>query len=667
TGYTFAKDTALTGFKRLGDPRLAQFAYMRNGNTVEGLHDEITVKDPQKIQSYILSVIDQIGGLNIESDMMTGYGFAALRDGAKYSNGVNTQRDFSVYFGIGNSHGHQDALNLGIDAFGLNMAPDLGYPEDTGTQPNRVQWVSKPLSHNTAMVDGKAQNALTTAGTPHHFDVSERVKVIDVDANKAYLQTQEYRRTVVMVEAGDDISYGVDFFRILGGDDHVYSFHSQSDEIFETQGLNLVPQTDALGNYIGTYASPDVPWGKDPNTVDTSWSVDMLKYPPGATWLDCVRRDSSPSESFAVDFKVKDFRNVLPQQDQNLHLRMTMLNDFALDEVAIAHGTPPQINTQYVPYLEYVLARRTGKDLDSLFTTVFEPYNESRTIDFGMESVPVEVISGTQKPGDAVKAVRIPLKSGRVDYIVYATNNSVLYRVDGLFDFRGFVGVYSVKDGKPVYLYVNDGDIIGESTGNLAACTGTVAGFTRQLQLDNEITINVEQQLIGQDVSRLVGQTIYVQNDGVRNAAYKIEGIKSQDGNLVTLDIGNVTFIRQYIDSTDFTKGYVYDIAEGATFVIPLSTERFMGIDILRELLSKYVRLDQVTGPMIPQLENRIEQAKHQYEKGFVIQGIKHLTDFLNSLNNDALKEHVSDEAQVKLNRFTNDIINTWQERIDNG
>ena len=50
-----------------------------------------------------------------------------------------------------------------------------------------------------------------------------------------------------------------------------------------------------------------------------------------------------------------------------------------------------------------------------------------------------------------------------------------------------------------------------------------------------------------------------------------------------------------------------------------------------------------------------------------MIQGIKHLTDFLNSLNNDALKEHVSDEAQVKLNRFTNDIINTWQEWIDNG
>jgi hypothetical protein len=65
--------------------------------------------------------------------MMTGYGFAAVRDGELNSSEGNTQRDFSIYFGIGSGHGHNDALNLGIDAFGLNMAPDLGYPEYTGT------------------------------------------------------------------------------------------------------------------------------------------------------------------------------------------------------------------------------------------------------------------------------------------------------------------------------------------------------------------------------------------------------------------------------------------------------------------------------------------------------------------------------------------------------
>lgn len=571
-GYTFSKDTALTGFKRLGDPRLAQYVYAQNGNTVKGLHDDITAKDPEKIQEQILDVIKQYSTFNLKSTMMAGYGFVAVRDGTPNpstdeNKRINTQRDFSVYFGIGSGHGHHDALNLGIDAFGLNFAPDLGYPEDTGTQPNRMQWVSKPLSHNTVMVDGKTQNGLTTAAKPLHFDDSGRVKVIDIDATKAYPQTKEYRRTVVMIEAEDETSYGVDFFRILGGNDHVYSFHSQSNEIFETEGLELIPQTDGEGNYIGTYADSNVPWGKDPYTVDTSWSVDNLKYPPGATWLDNVRRDASPAASFAVDFNVKDFKRALKQNNSDLHLRMTMLNDFTLDEVAIAHGTPPQINIKYIPYMEYVLARRTGEDLDTLFTTVFEPYKGSRYIDFGMESVSVEVISGTPEENDAVKAVRIPLKSGRVDYVVYATNNTVLYRVDGLFDFRGFVGVYSVKDGKPVYLYLNDGDVIGDSTDNIAACTGIVKDFTTDLQLDNTITISIEQQV---DPSILENRYIYVNNDDAQNGAYRIERAEEDKNGDMILHIGQISPIRSYQDETNFDKGYVYNIAVGQRFRIPL-------------------------------------------------------------------------------------------------
>ena len=73
--------------------------------------------------------------------------------------------------------------------------------------------------------------------------------------------------------------------------------------------------------------------------------------------------------------------------------------------------------------------------------------------------------------------------------MVYATNNKVLYRVDDLFDFRGFVGVYSVLDGQPVYMYVNDGDVIDDNKGLIGACTGTVKDFTRELALENTITV----------------------------------------------------------------------------------------------------------------------------------------------------------------------------------
>ncbi|MEG2857482.1 MAG: hypothetical protein RR994_02550, partial [Clostridia bacterium] len=98
--------------------------------------------------------------------------------------------------------------------------------------------------------------------------------VMDVDVgNKVYSKSSIYRRTVVMVDASDDVSYGIDFFRVKGGDDHLYSFHAMSDEIGETSGIdNMVSQP------MGTYMGPDVPYG--PNAA----------YTNGFNWLTNVRR-----------------------------------------------------------------------------------------------------------------------------------------------------------------------------------------------------------------------------------------------------------------------------------------------------------------------------------------------------------------------------------------
>ena len=86
--------------------------------------------------------------------------------------------------------------------------------------------------------------------------------------------------------------------------------------------------------------------------------------------------------------------------------------------------------------------------LDTLFTTVFEPYQGERYIE-SMEQVAVTRADGmpVNINGDMAKAVRVSLTNGRVDYIVYATNNTVEYVVgDQIFNFIGFVGVYTEQD-----------------------------------------------------------------------------------------------------------------------------------------------------------------------------------------------------------------------------
>ena len=512
-GFTLSTKLAMTAFRFTSDPVFAQFLYLANGNSAEGLSEGIGVKHPLQIQQDVLRVIEEHGELCLPSQMMAGYGFAALRQ--------SPRSDFWMYFGITSGHGHMDSLNLGIDAYGLNMAPELGYPEDTANNPNGAQWSNATLSHNTVMVDGQVQlkNRGVKQGRPLHFDDAGRVKVMDVDAGAAYAQTSEYRRTVVMIEVDEQVSYGVDFFRVKGGNEHIYSFHSQSDEIFATENLTLAPQK------TGTYAGPDVPWGKDPGTVDTRVDYSDLQYPAGFSWLDQVRRAKAPAGGFAVDFAVKDFWGVL-EDSEGLHLRMTQLNDFAPDEVAVARGYPPKLAGN-PEYLEYVLVRRAGKNLDSLFTTVFEPYRDTRYI---------ETIEG------ASGAVIVTHTSGRVDEITYDEG-------------RVSVEIYA-PDGELEYSYNNDA----------FAYTGRVVSFTKELSLENSITVKLDQPV---DFEALAGKYIFVENDGRQNAAYRIEGARGVSGVGIVLDIGRVSPVRGLKNKTDLNK-FIYNIKAGQRFRIPL-------------------------------------------------------------------------------------------------
>lgn len=470
----------------------------------------------------------------------------------------NTLRDFWMHYGRTSSHGHADTLQIGVHAFGLDLSPDLGYPEFADTvDMHRAQWVVNTVSHNTVVVDKSKQNPQWVA-EPKHFDDTDRVKLMDVEAPKVYPQTQQYKRTTAMIKIDDANSYGIDFFRVLGGGDHVFSFHGAEGTV-TTEGLAMVPQA------TGTYAGPDVDYAK---CVD---SVCNYNYKgSGFHYLKDVSRDNNPADQFSVDWKVADTWKVLTQP-ADIHLRLTMLGP--VDDVALANGVPPQNkpgNPQTVPYL---LAHRSGTNLESLFTSVIEPYKDNRTI----SSIQPAVVKreGQAADGNEVKAVKIALANGRIDYIVYAQRTDVEYVIDDKLKFKGFMGVYSEKDGKPEYSYVHDGAYIAE-IGNTVeafagALTGMVAGFTKEPSVRNDIVVEMDMNGVSPD--ELAGASIYVANDGVRNGAYRILGVAALGGNRYKLDIGDITLIRGYKNPADFTQGYRYDIAENAAFRIPLTRQ----------------------------------------------------------------------------------------------
>ena len=140
-------DLLLDVFHRTGDITSAQLCYFANGNSTDGLHLDIFSKDAESIRERVRQVVEEHGGYEYgQSDQLAGYGFSILRDGtlletANKSNTLDTQRDFWIsYAHTAYGHGHLDALNLGIHAFGLDMAPDFGYPESGLDDENSVQW-----------------------------------------------------------------------------------------------------------------------------------------------------------------------------------------------------------------------------------------------------------------------------------------------------------------------------------------------------------------------------------------------------------------------------------------------------------------------------------------------------------------------------------------------
>jgi len=105
--------------------------------------------------------------------------------------------------------------------------------------------------------------------------------------------------------------------------------------------------------------------------------------------------------------------------------------------------------------------------------------------------------------------------------------------------------------------------------------TGKVVDFTRDLSLDNSVTVKVNGSF---DAEKMVGQYIYIdngsRNNGQANSTYKIEGaeVDANDPTIVKLDLGMTTTILSYVDETDETKGFNYLMGEGMDFEIPLPT-----------------------------------------------------------------------------------------------
>ena len=560
---------------------LAEYIYSRVGDSLPSVRGNSFMKDPERIGQKIYDMA-KATPTKLDADKstnMSGYGLAVLRSGtlSYWKNALgfrDTQRDVWMYYGGGTGHKHKDTLNIGIDAYGVSQSSDLGYPEGNANNQNKAQWQTTTLAHNTVVVNEQNQVSSLQPGQNLHFDgKAERVQVMDVDASHVYAVTDEYRRTVVMIDYDENISYYVDFFKIVGGDDHLYSFHANSDDDpSHTEGLEFVRQDG------GTYASPDVPYGNDPGTNDG-----YLQYPLGYSWLTDVRKAENPDmNEFFIEFGTRDYRRY-SRNNQNLYgLRLTMLNDFTPDEIALVDGQPPRKDeNKHVDHIEYMLVRRKGHDLKTLFTTVIQPFDGVRYItdlkQLTPTIVPQEGVSVAPSATDAVKVVKVNLLYGREDYIFYSTNNDVLYSVtdgDRTIQFKGFVGVVSYdENGKLVYTYVHDGTTIANVNNVTEALEGVVLDFERDFAFNTWVDVRFNREITDAELNDLADRLARFDRKRDGNSDIMIESATRINATDIRLNFGILQLIDNYVDNDDVSKGYVYDVEEGMAVRIPLSNE----------------------------------------------------------------------------------------------
>ncbi|MCA9133366.1 MAG: heparinase II/III family protein, partial [Planctomycetales bacterium] len=170
-------------------------------------------------------------------------GHACLGGGS----GAN-QTQFHLTWSGGYGHSHADNLSLLLFAQGREMLSDLGYSHTAYRS-----WTLATAAHNTVVIDGQNQSM---GGVQSPSDgrlllcelQDPQVQVVSADGSRAYEGlAKTYRRTLVVVDAGQGQRYAVDVFDVLGGQTHDYFLHGDADQPTSlTTTLPLAPLATLL-------------------------------------------------------------------------------------------------------------------------------------------------------------------------------------------------------------------------------------------------------------------------------------------------------------------------------------------------------------------------------------------------------------------------------------
>ena len=439
-----------------------------------------------------------------ESGLLAGVGHAWLGWGQG-----DDQVQLHLHFSGGYGHAHGDNLNIMLFAKGNELISDLGY-----THTRHRIWSRSTLSHNTVVIDEQEQYARSNRGPSDGrllaFEATYGpVQWMAASAERAYPGVAEvYRRTLMLVDAGDGDAYAVDLFHIVGGSRHDWALHGSADR----DGLATV---DVPLEPYGEHLLPGVKVRLPAHETDRGEAEGRnLNY----AFFRNVSRGRA-SDRLTLQTVVLDSTGTGQLAGVRTHLPNLSKSEVFLGEAPSLRRAKENDTLMDEVLMPIFLARREGAaPLSSRFIAVHEPHGEAGFID-AVSLVPV-----AGKP-DAI-ALEIRHK-GQTDHVVVPAAMGRTRVSSGKLDVQGETAFVRERDGEPVAIGLWGGNELRWGDHVLAG-SGTYEGMVKRVLREEDgdpynALVTTGDLPEGESLS---GATVIATFGDASTMGYRVSGVK---------------------------------------------------------------------------------------------------------------------------------------------
>lgn len=382
--------------------------------------------------------------IGIGSFHFPAYGMANLQCGDKTNRSA-----VSFFYGDHQAHLHFDQLNILFFSHDNVLLTDIGYPEQTDAFNHRLAgFFTNTVAHNTVVVDEVRQGR--GPGRLHGLVTEGFAQAVDASCEGTYEgRVDLYRRANVLVEAFPGRHYLFDVFYVNGGRQHDYLLHGNQADFACRPALGPVRKS-------GTLAGEDVPYEQfydDPELKDKRLSsVPYRGYRgSGYQFLYNVQKGNLTGEATA-EWRLSEPIAGQPERPwRGIGLRAHLIGR---DEELFACDGPVQ-KYKYLPEsVKFLVRRRTGANLSSVFATIFEPYRERTWI---RRATRIELTPD----GSRAAAVRVDLDDGSTHYLFHALDADRTYTLQDGIRIAGQLAILALnKAGRAVRAMLFNGRML---------------------------------------------------------------------------------------------------------------------------------------------------------------------------------------------------------------